>query len=74
MCPGEPGRMTAPETLSSFTLVSFPGVMADECMFPLLLTGVVYHVQLCFPYNLLLFFLKCVSLMVSHGSHWSKSI
>lgn len=46
-------------TLLSFIVVSFPGVMADECMFTLLLAGVVNHVQPCFPCNLLLpFFLK----------------
>lgn len=42
----------------SFILVSFPGVRAEEGMLPLLLAGVVSHVQLYFPCNLLLFFLK----------------
>ena len=46
-------------TLMSFILVSFPGVTAEEGTFPLLLAGVVSHLQLYFPCNLLLlFFLK----------------
>lgn len=57
MSPGEPGWITAVGEHLSFILVSFPGVMADENIFPLVLAGVVNHVQLCFPCNLLLPFL-----------------
>lgn len=61
------------KTLLSFILVSFPSVMADEHMFPLLLAGIINHIHLCFPCNLLLlFFLKWMSLMVSCSSHWPK--
>lgn len=45
-------------TFLSSILVSFPGVMTYKCMFLLLLADVVNHVQLYFPCNLLLLFLK----------------
>lgn len=41
-------------TLLSSLLVSFPGVGADERLFPSLWAGAVNHAQLGFPCNLLL--------------------